>query len=154
MKKEVLVFLVLILLSGCLNNSVKTVEIDQREEINPFGNKVTYVPTYYLQFYDVTPSHKVDIEHVIKNGDDCTNVFDDRMKSECGLVMQKLEAFKTKNNEICRTLWYIDPSHFETCFTPLAVYTAIHTDNKGYCGEYLTISSLIKMCEDNYEKYN
>ncbi|MBU2639139.1 MAG: hypothetical protein KKG75_00345 [Nanoarchaeota archaeon] len=159
-KKEVVfLFIVLILLTGC----VQTQQGIATE--NPFAID-SYIPETYLGFYTFNKAFLPEINLAIENDneEECNKAATLEGKKECSIVFKKLQAFKLKDYNFCQQIWYQeelyqDPNgkeKYDECTAPIVTYSAINIKNTDttYCKQHLTTPKLISLCEENYGKYS
>jgi len=164
MKKEGLVFilfLIVIFLAGCT----------QREQDIDFSKSQALIdwsesfPGYYSS-EDIDSQFQNYIDSALKNNDikGCEQILlveggkgtarDDAFH-QCFELLTKKKAFSQKDITGCDKLY--EPENnlvYEECVAPIAAYLAIVNEDKNRCDVNLDDKELIKICEDDYERFN
>ena len=74
---------------------------------------------------------------------------------QCFELLTKKKAFSQKDITGCDKLYNLEDNlAYEECVAPIAAYLAIVNEDKNRCDVNLDDKELIKICEDDYERFN
>ena len=167
MKKEVILILTLIFLTGCA----------QQEEGLDFSKAQTLIewsetlPVYY--YSEPVPSQyqsQINLALETQNEKDCENIVlpfigkepgielnkKIEIMKQCNTLLIKKKAFLQKNIPDCNGLYDPDNDNtdYEECVAPIAAFLAIANNDMSRCERNLNNEELINICEDDYEKFS